>query len=416
MTGVEMGVSSVGRQINRLSARTVASCTKPGYHADGGGLYLQVSRAGTKSWVFCFTLRGRSREMGLGELALLSLAEARGKALECRKLLQEQTDPIEARAALRQGAQLAAAREVTFDQCADAFIEAHRPGWRNAKHVDQWRNTLRSYASPVLGALPVHAVSTDLVMRVLEPIWRTKTETASRLRGRIEAVLDWATVRHYRQGENPARWRGHLDHLLPQRAKVQKVVHHPALPFDQMQNFMTALEQQKGVGTTGLKFQILTACRTGEAIGARWSEIDITKRLWIVPGERMKAGREHRIALSSATVSLLEEMRASRESDYVFPGQRPGKPLSNMAFLAVLRRMGRTDLTAHGFRSSFRDWAAERTSYPPEVVEMALAHTIGDKVEAAYRRGDLFEKRCQLMEDWALHCLGDGNELAVAAE
>ena len=378
--------------------------TRPGYHADGGGLYLQVSRTQTRSWLFCFTLRGRAREMGLGELALVPLSEARQQALDCRRMLRDGVDPIEARRLKRKAVLLAKAKTVKLQDCALAYIEAHRLGWRNAKHAEQWRSTLQTYVFPVLGALPVQDVDTALVMRVVEPIWQTKTETASRVRGRLEAILDWATVRHYRQGDNPARWRGHLDHLLPKRAKVQAVVHHPALPFDQMSTFMASLAQQEGIAAHGLAFQILTAARTGEVIGARWEEIDETKRLWTVPGSRMKAGREHRVALSAAAIGLLGTMRALRQSEHVFPGQRVGMPLSNMAFLALLKRMGRADLTAHGFRSSFRDWAAERTDHPRDLVEMALAHSIGDKVEAAYRRGDMFEKRCRLMEDWARHC------------
>ncbi len=394
----------MGRQVNRLSARAVTTLGKPGYHADGGGLYLQVSRTMTKSWLFCFTLRGRPREMGLGELALVPLAEARQRALDCRRMLRDGVDPIEARRLERKAALLAEARTVTLEGCALAYIEAHRLGWRNAKHAEQWRSTLQTYVFPTLGALPVQDVDTALVMRVVEPIWQTKTETASRVRGRLEAILDWATVRHYRQGDNPARWRGHLDHLLPKRTKVQAVVHHPALPFDQMGGFMMALAQQEGVAAHGLAFQILTAARTGEVIGAHWDEIDEAKRLWTVPGSRMKAGREHRVALSAAAIGVLRTMRALRQSEHVFPGQRVSLPLSNMAFLALLKRMGRADLTAHGFRSSFRDWAAERTDHPRDLVEMALAHSIGDKVEAAYRRGDMFEKRCGLMEDWARHC------------
>lgn len=405
----------MGRQINRLSARGVTTMIKSGYHADGGGLYLQVSRTQTRSWLFCFTLRGRSREMGLGELALVPLAEARQRALDCRRMLRDGIDPIDARRLERKAALLAEARTVTLQDCALAYIEAHRAGWRNAKHAEQWRSTLQTYVFPTLGVLPVQDVDTALIMRVVEPIWQTKTETASRVRGRLEAILDWATVRRYRQGDNPARWRGHLDHLLPRRAKVQMVVHHPALQFDLMGAFMTSLVQKGGVAAYGLAFQILTAARTGEVIGARWDEIDETKRLWTIPGCRMKAGREHRVALSSAVIRLLGTMRRLRQSEHVFPGQRVGMPLSNMAFLTLLRRMGRADLTAHGFRSSFRDWAAERTEHPRDLIEMALAHSIGDKVEAAYRRGDMFEKRCRLMEDWARHC-GMSSDATLASE
>lgn len=290
---------------------------------------------------------------------------------------------------------------MTFDACAAAYIGAHETGWRNAKHRDQWRNTLSTYANPVFGSRPVQAIDVGLVMKALEPIWQTKPETASRLRGRIEAVLDWATVRGYRQGDNPARWRGHLDKLLPARNKIRSVEHHAALPYDETAEFLAMLRSQEGIGARALEFLILTAARTGEVIGAQRDEIDLDEKVWIVPAARMKAGREHRVPLSPAAVAVLERMKESCEGDFVFPGGRRNKPLSNMALLAVLRRMGRGDLTAHGFRSTFRDWAAERTNFPREVAEAALAHTVGDKVEAAYRRGDLFDKRRQLMEAWA---------------
>jgi integrase len=313
-------------------------------------------------------------------------------------------DPIEVRRAEREQKKLDAAKSMTFDACAAAYIDAHKAGWKNAKHRDQWPNTLNSYAGPVFGSLPVQAVDVGLVMKALEPIWQTKSETASRLRGRIEAVLDWATVRGYRKGDNPARWRGHLDKLLPTRSKVQRVEHHPALPYDELANFVAMLRGQEGIASRALEFLILTATRTGEVIGGRWGEIDLGEKIWVVPAERMKAGREHRIPLSAAAVAILEQMREVREGDFVFPGGKRGKPLSNMAMLAVLKRMDRGDLTNHGFRSSFRDWAAERTNFPREVAEMALAHTVGDKVEAAYRRGDLFQKRRQMMEAWAKFC------------
>jgi integrase len=282
-------------------------------------------------------------------------------------------------------------------------ISMHRDSWRNEKHRDQWRNTLNSYASPVIGSLPVQTIDVALVMKALEPIWKTKPETASRLRGRIEAVLDWAAVRGYRTGENPARWRGHLDKLLPARSKIQRVQHHPALPYNELADFMDALEGQDGTAARALEFLILTAARTGEIIGARWDEVDLEEKIWTVPGERMKAGREHRVPLSPAALVLLKRMKET-ESDFVFPGGKKGMPLSNMAMLAVLKRMRRDDLTAHGFRSTFRDWAAECTDFRSEVVEMALAHTIENKVEAAYRRGDLFQKRRQLMQAWTRFC------------
>jgi len=293
---------------------------------------------------------------------------------------------------------------MTFDKCAAAYIEAHKASWKKGKHAEQWRGSLRNYASPVFGSSPVQAIDLGLVMKALEPVWRTKSETASRVRGRIEAVLDWATVRGYRKGENPARWRGHLDKLLPARSKIQKVEHHPALPYHEIAEFTAVLRGQEGIGARALEFLILTAARTGEIIGARWDEVDFEEKIWVVPAARMKAGREHRVPLTGTALAILKQMNGIREGDFVFPGGKKTRPLSNMAMLAVLKRMGRSDLTAHGFRSTFRDWAAERTNFPREVVEMALAHTIESKVEAAYRRGDLFQKRRQLMEAWARFC------------
>src|SRR6266446_7068944 len=395
----------MARPSNRLSAVEVRSIGHKGMFHDGGGLYLQVSAGGAKSWIYRFTLDGRAREMGLGPVHVIPLAEARKRAAECRRMRIDGIDPIEARSAHRGWKKLEAAKAMTFDACAAAYIAAHNAGWRNAKHREQWRNTLSSYAGPVFGSLPVQSIDVELVMKALEPIWRTKPETASRLRGRIEAVLDWATVRSYRKGDNPARWRGHLDKLLPARSKVQRVEHHPALPYDELADFVAMLRGQDGIAARALEFLILTATRTGEVIGARWDEIDLGEKIWVVPAARMKAGREHRVPLSGAAVAILEEMKKIRESDFVFPGGKKGKPLSNMAMLAVLKRMDRDDLTNHGFRSSFRDWAAERTNFPREVAEMALAHAVGDKVEAAYRRGDLFQKRRQLMEAWGKFCV-----------
>src|SRR5215467_3730571 len=394
----------MARKSNRLSAVEVKGINRKGMYHDGGGLYLQVSAGGAKSWIYRFMLDGRAREMGLGPVNIISLAEARKRAAECRKMRLDGIDPIEARRAQRGQRKFEAARTITFDKCAAAYIEAHMAGWKNGKHGEQWRSSLRNYASPVFGSSPVQAIDLALVMKALEPIWRTKSETASRLRGRIEAVLDWASVRGYRKGENPARWRGHLDKLLPARSKKQKVEHYPALPYDEVGDFVALLRAEDGIAARALEFLILTAARTGEVIGAQWDEIDLQIRVWVVPEARMKAGREHRVPLSSAALTILERMNAIREGDFVFPGGKKGKPLSNMAMLAVLKRMGRRDLSAHGFRSTFRDWAAERTNFPRGVVEMALAHTIESKVEAAYRRGDLFRKRRQLMDAWARFC------------
>ncbi|OAN52991.1 integrase [Paramagnetospirillum marisnigri] len=388
----------------KLTALQVSKMKEAGRYADGGGLYLQVSKVGTKSWLFRFMLDGKAREMGLGSVDTVPLANAREEAEQCRRQLRDRKDPIEERKARQLEAALDAAKAMTFRQCAEAYIDAHKTGWKNAKHKAQWGSTLETYVYPVFGSLAVKSVDTGLVLKVLEPIWQTKTETASRVRGRVESILDWATARGLRRGENPARWRGHLDKLLPPRSKVQKVQHHAALPYEEMGAFMKALRAQDSVGARGLEFQILTAARPGEAYGAKWSEIDADKKVWTIPGERMKAGREHRVPLSSAAMAIIEAMKTIKVSDYVFPGMKDNRPLSGMAFLQLLKRMNRGDLTAHGFRSTFRDWCAEQTAYPRDVEEMALAHTIGNKVEAAYRRGDLFEKRTRLMQDWGNFC------------
>jgi integrase len=332
------------------------------------------------------------------------LAQARRQASKFRELVASGVDPIERRKADRTAARIAVAKALTFDDCRDAYIEAHEKAWRNPKHRQQWLNTLRTYATPVFGKLPVQAVDTGLVMKVLGPIWNTKPETASRVRGRVEVILDWAKVSEYRSGENPARWRGHLDHLLPAKSKVRKVEHHPALPYAQIGAFMASLREQPMGAARALEFLILTATRTGETIGASWEEIDLETRIWMIPAGRMKVTREHRVPLSAAAAAVLKEMRELRQNDFVFPGARQGRPLSEMALLMLLRRMGYGHITVHGFRSTFRDWAAERTNFPREVAEMALAHAIPDAVEAAYRRGDLFDKRRKLMDAWAAYC------------
>jgi integrase len=305
---------------------------------------------------------------------------------------------------------------MTFRQCAEAYIAAHEMAWKNPKHAAQWPSTLGAYVYPVFGDLPVQAIDVGLVMKVIERIWIEKPETASRVRGRIESVLDWATARGYRRGENPARWRGHLENLLPKKSKVRRVEHHAALPYSELPEFMVELRRQEGVAARALEFAILTVARTSEALGATWSEIDLERHLWVIPAERMKSGREHRVPLSEPAVAILAAMKEVREGGYVFPGGRARRPLSNMAFLMRLRRMGRDDLTGHGFRSSFSDWCAERTNFASEVREMALAHTVSDKVEAAYRRGDLFRKRRQVMDAWARYATttSDGNVISIA--
>jgi len=394
------------RTIGKLSALKVEREKQPGMYCDGGGLYLRVTHDGTKNWVFRFMLNGRARWMGMGPLHTVNLSEARKRAGEHRLQRHDGIDPIEARRAERLQARLDAAKAITFKECADGYIKAHRAGWRNAKHGDQWEATLGTYAAPVVGELSVQAVDTALVLKVLEPIWTAKPETAGRVRGRVEVILDWAKARGYRTGENPARWRGHLDKLLPARGKVRRVEHLAALPYADLPGFLVVLREQEGIAARALEFAILTAARTGEIIGARWNEIDLREKTWIVPAERMKAGREHRVPLSVRALAILEEMQAHRSGDegFVFPGGKPGKPLSNMALLMSLRRMDRGDLTAHGFRSSFRVWAAERTKFPAEVAEMALAHTVSDKTVAAYNRSDLFERRRRLMAAWGGFC------------
>jgi integrase len=347
--------------------------------------------------------------MGLGPLSLYGLAEARARALDARRKRHDGIDPIEARRAERTRQRLIAAKAVTFKQCAESYIDSHRAGWRNEKHKYQWSATLQTYAYPVIGDLPVQAVDIGLVLKVLQPIWTVKPETASRVRQRIESILDLAKVRGWRDGENPARWRGHLDKLLPARSPVRQVQHLAALPYTELSAFLANLRTREAIAARGLEFLILTAARTGEVIGARWNEVNLLDKTWTVPATRMKARREHRVPLSARALAILQEMRAARHGDaggdtLVFPGHKPGAGLSNTAFLMLMRRMGRDDLTAHGFRATFKTWASERTSFQNEIVEASLAHTIGSKVEQAYQRGDMFEKRRRLMQQWATFC------------
>ncbi|RMD91187.1 MAG: site-specific integrase [Alphaproteobacteria bacterium] len=378
---------------------SVARCrtAPPGKYGDGGGLWLRVRPNGARNWTFRYMIDGRAREMGCGAWPDVSLAQARETAAECRRLLRAGRDPIEERR-----------RRVTptFRACTARFLEAHRESWRNAKHRQQWENTLATYADAELGGVPVDRVDTPHVLRVLEPVWTEKPETASRLRGRIERILDWAAARGYRGRDNPARWRGHLDALLPAKTKVRAVRHHAALPWTEIPAFMAALREREGIAARALELAILTAARSGEVRGMTWEEVDLGARVWNVPAQRMKAGRAHRVPLPERALAILREMETSRyeEEEFVFPGARRGRPLSDMSLSAVLKRMGCTDITVHGFRSSFRDWCAESTAFPREVAEAALAHVVADKVEAAYRRGDLFAKRQRLMEAWAAYC------------
>jgi integrase len=383
----------VARQINRLSARKVETIKEPGRHADGGNLYLVVDKNGARRWVFLFRWQGRLREMGLGSARDVSLARARELATEARAHLAEGRDPLDRRAI--------AQAKPTFGQIADEVVASLSTGWRNEKHRYQWRMTLTKYAAP-LRELPVDEVDTAAILEVLKPLWTAKPETASRLRGRIERVIDAAKARGLRSGENPARWRGHFDHLLPKRQRLSRG-HHAAMPIDSMPDFVAELRRREAVAAWALEFCIMTAARSGEVLGARWAEIDREKSVWTVPRERMKAGREHRVPLSAAALAVLDKAEVLRTegNPFVFSGMKVGRPLSSMSMEMLLRRMKRDDVTVHGFRSTFRDWASERTGFPHEVCEMALAHTIANRVEAAYRRGDLLERRRDLMEAWA---------------
>ncbi|WP_153116263.1 tyrosine-type recombinase/integrase [Rhodocyclus tenuis] len=388
---------------NKLTDRKAASLNAPGRFGDGAGLWLQVRSPSAKSWVFRFMLNGKARWLGLGPYPDVTLAEARELAAECRRKLRAGIDPLDEKQAAKRTALAQAVKALTFDECATSYIEAQRAGWKNAKHAAQWQSTLDTYASPIIGKLAVGDVDTACVMRVLEPIWTSKTETASRLRGRIEAVLAWATVRGYRSGDNPATWRNHLDKLLPARSKVQKVEHHAALPWREVGEFMVALRKEAGIAARALELAILCAARSGEVRGATHEEFDLKAKTWIIPAERMKAGKEHHIPLSDAAIAVIKAMPKIEGGAIVFPGVK-GKPLSDASLGAVLKRMKRADLTAHGFRSTFRDWAGESTAYPREVIEHALAHQLKDKAEAAYARGTSFDKRRRLMADWAKFC------------
>jgi integrase len=392
----------------KLTAVKIARIKKPGRYGDGGGLYLKVDEyardgkpALSKSWVFRFERDGRERMMGLGPLNTLSLAEARAKARQCRQALLDGLDPIAARQARRRGTKLEAARSITFKQVAKRYIDAHSATWKNPAHAAQWPSTMASYVYPVIGDLPVAAIDTALVMKVLEPIWREIPETGSRVRGRIERILDAAKASGYRDGENPARWRGHLQNLLPARAKLRPKVNMPAMPDTEMPAFMAELRKRGGTAARALEFTILCAGRTGEILGAQWSEIDFKDKLWTVPKERMKAGKAHTVPLSDRALAILKSADRVAGCPYVFPGAKDGKPLSNMSMLKLMRSM-RPGYTVHGTaRSTFSDWARDHTHHARDVIEFALAHGIEDKAEEAYRRRTAVEKRRLLMADWA---------------
>jgi integrase len=391
---------------NALTPLTVTNA-KPGRHADGGGLHLLVKESGARSWVYRFMLNGKSRDVGLGAAAgsdKLSLADARTEATKLRLKVKSGIDPLEERqreaAEALAAAQAAQIAGITFKAVAETYIGANEGSWRNDKHRQQWKNTLATYVYPVIGELPVAQVGTGHVLQILEPIWKNKAETASRVRGRMETILDAAKARGYREGENPARWRGHIAQILPARSRLTRG-HHKALPYEAIPKFVGKLRKRDAVAALALEFTILTAARTGEVIGARWAEVDLDKAIWTIPAERMKAGKEHRVPLSSRALEILQATKGLRR-DWLFPAIKGGK-MSGMAMTMLLRRM-KADVTVHGFRSGFRDWAAECTGYAHEVAEMALSHAIENKVERAYRRGDMFDKRRRLMDDWATYC------------
>lgn len=406
----------MARPTNRLSALTLKKDLPPGLYADGGGLYMQVSQQKTKAWIFRFTRSGVPRKMGLGPVSVkaddkrITLSDARQKATAARSLLIDGVDPIEARNAKRAQTALQDAQAVTFKHCADEYLRDNQASWKNEVHRRQWGSTLKTYVHPVIGHLPVAGVDTGLVLKILRPIWNEKPETANRVRGRVETILDWAKTHSYRQGDNAARWKGHLDNVLPKRSKVKRVRHHPALPYPDVPEFVAELHDIEGITAQALEFTILTAGRTGAVIGALLTEIDFDAKIWTVPPERagtkIDGDASRRIPLCDRAIEILKALPREDGNPHVFIGDKPGRHLSNMAMLELMREM-RPGFVPHGFRSSFKDWCAETTSYPNEVSEAALWHVVADKVEAAYRRGDLFEKRCSLMDDWAKFCLGE---------
>ena len=394
------------KKAKELSPIEVRRLTRPGRWSVGGvdGLALQVTESGARSWVLRITIGGRQREMGMGSFPTVTLAAAREKARQFRSVVSDGHDPIALIQARKSGALAEGQTLKTFSEVARQYIAQHEKSWKNAKHQAQWAATLRTYAEPKIGKMLVRDIRPAHVIGVLEPIWTTKTETATRVRSRIELVLDYSTAHGFREGVNPARWKGNLDAALPNPSKVAPVRHHAAVALKDVASFMKRLRSQEGVGARALEFAVLTAARSGEVRGATWSEVDLKSALWTIPASRMKSGREHRVPLSKPAVNLLRSLSADRlPEDHVFPGMRG--PLSDMSLTAVLRRMD-VPATVHGFRSTFRDWVSEYTEHSGEVAEMALSHAIGDKVEAAYRRGDLLEKRVALMTDWALFLAG----------
>ena len=391
-----------------LTALAVSKLRRTGLHAVGGasGLGLKVMPSGSRAWVLRVVVSGKRREFGLGGFPTVSLASARERARSILDQLFEGIDPAEAKKQAKSALAAQRARAVNFKTLAEQYIAQHEASWKNAKHATQWVSTLQTYAYPVCGHLLTADINTAVVLRVLEPLWLEKTETASRLRGRIEAVLDYAIAKGLREGPNPARWKGNLALTLPAKRKISPVEHHPAIPVKDVPRFYKLLHQREGTAARALEFLVLTAARSGEVRGAQWSEIDLAKKIWTVPAQRMKAKREHRVPLSTQAITLLKSLPSKRLGGLVFPGSRATTKLSDMALTVLMRRM-EVAAVPHGLRSSFRDWVGEQTSYPREVAETALAHTVGNTVEAAYRRGDLFDKRKLMMQDWCHFLLGE---------
>lgn len=392
------------KKAKELTALVVKKIKKPGLHAVGGvaGLLLQVTDSGARSWILRVMVGSKRRDIGLGGYPDVTLSQARDKAREMREKIKEGIDPVEERRAKRERLKLAQANSITFDEAVEKVLAIREVEYKNSKHIAQWRSTLETYASPIIGKLPVANIEKGHILQILEPIWKEKTETASRLRGRIENVLSWATVSDYRTGENPARWKGHLDQLLSKPSKTTKVQHHKAISWQDIGTFMHDLKQRDGIAAKALEFLILTATRSGEVRGATWKEVDFDARIWTIPEDRMKTGKEHQVPLSDEAVSLLKALPRMDNNEHLFPAPRGGI-LSDMSISAVVRRMN-VEAVPHGFRSTFRDWCSENTNFPHNVAEMALAHTISNKAEAAYRRGALLEKRKKLMQEWAKYC------------
>ena len=402
--------------MGKLTARTVDGLCKagmPGMTNDGDGLYLKIGKAGSVSWIFRYRQNGKLRDMGLGAYPGTSLADARALAFEARRTTRQGGDPIGERRAATKAAEDEARRAITFRELGEQYIETHRAGWKSAKHAQQWGNTLAQYAYPVIGDLQPSEIGTGHVLEILQPIWQTKTETASRIRNRVELVLDAAKARGLTSGENPARWRGHLDKLLPKRSKVVAVKHHAAMPYSQVPAFFCQLAKHENLSARALELIILCGCRVSEVVEARWDEINLERQEWTIPAGRMKAGREHRIPLSKQAVALFEGLPRIMGSPHVFPGQKPGRSHSASAVVKFMLRQGAEAYTRHGFRSSFRDWAAERTNFPREICEMAIAHKVVQGAEAAYWRGDVLDKRRGLMDLWGQYVANENSGVVI---